>query len=204
MKFIKDTTWEKVFEEWKNSEKNNSGWVHHATKVKGWPDWESWRKFSASQINANKLDWQIFTFTDPLNEIPEMLIGAYSGWQSRLPKKNVYTFADLLDIPEQYNFFSQHKGVLSIIHGLPFVTEFIGIIRDDLNKPRTTFLGTKKVVRGKTVCLEGHHRAVAIALAKKQGKQINFKDNIKIALAHLPKDKVYLLDEMLKRGSSKK
>ena len=188
MQLIKSTTWEEVFALWRSRESTNPGWIRCATEIKGWPDWESWRRFSAAQIQAEKRDWQIFQFTDPLNEIPKMLIGPYSGWQSALPVKNTATFQDLLDIPDQYAKFSQHTGVLSILKGLPFSTEFIGFIKDD----------------NQIICLEGHHRATAIALAKRQNKQIDFGSvTVTIALAHLGKDETALLNEVLKRGSSK-
>ena len=188
MNFIKKTTWKEIFDEWEKREANNPGWVRCATEVKGWPDWKSWKNFSASQINADERDWQILEFTDPINEVSQMLVGPYTGWQSRFSEKNTGTFENLLNDPKQYDFFSKHEAVISIMNNLPFPTEFIGLIRDDTNK---------------IVCLEGHHRATAIAMAKKQGKQIDFGNKIKIALAHLGKDEISLLDEMLKRGSSK-
>ena len=189
MKFIKNTTWDEVFDGWEKREANNPGWVNCATKIKGWPDWKSWRKFTASQIKADKREWKIYEFTNPSEEIPKMLIGPYSGWQSRLPKKNTASFEDLLSIPKQLEEFSKHDGVLSIMEGLPFTTELIGIIRDDIDK---------------IVCLEGHHRAVAITLSKIQGKNIDWSDTkIDIALTHLKKDEIQLLDEMLERGTTK-
>jgi len=188
MNFIKKTTWQDVFKKWEEREADNPGWIRCATEIKGWPDWKSWRNFSASQIKADKRDWELFEFTDPMNEIPQMLVGPYTGWQSRFTEKNTGTFEDLLNDPKQFEFFNKHEGVLSIMNNLPFETEFIGIIRDDTNK---------------IVCLEGHHRATAIALAKKQGKQIDFENKVTIALAHLGKEEVSLLDEMLERGSSK-
>ena len=189
MKFKRETNWEGVFDGWRQREANNPGWIECATKIKGWPDWESWRRFTAKQFNAENRRWQIFEFTDPLNEIPAMLIGPFSGWQSRVKNKNLTTFEELLDIPEQYEHFSQHQGVLSILKGLPFATEFIGLVREDINK---------------IVCLEGHHRATAIALAKKQGKRIDFSQTpVSIALTRLPANECALLDEVLRRGTSK-
>jgi len=188
MKFIKNTNWEKVFQGWKECEANDPGWIHCATQIKGWSDWESWRRFAASGINAEKRSWQIFKFTDPINEISAMLVGPYSSWQSRFSEKNKFSFEDLINIPEQYEFFKKHDKVLSMIKDFPAPTELIGLIRQD---------------SGKIVCLEGHHRAVAVALAKKQDKSIDFKKGISIALTELPVVEISILDHVLKRGTSK-
>lgn len=188
MNFVKNTTWEKVFNKWAEAEANDPDWIHCATEIKGWSSWRSWRKFSASQIGADERNWQIFEFTDPINEVPEMLVGPYAGWQSRLPEKNTGTFSDLLNIPKQYNLFSKNDKVISIMNSFPFSTELIGIVRDDINK---------------IVCVEGHHRAVAVTLAKKAGRQINFGKDVKIALTHLQKNEVFIFDEISQRGSSK-
>ncbi|MEK7655466.1 MAG: hypothetical protein AAB386_02195 [Patescibacteria group bacterium] len=189
MIFLRNATYEEVFDGWREREAGNPSWIHCATKIKGWPDWESWRRFTASQIGADKREWQIFEFTEPTEEISQMLIGPYGGWQARVVEKNITSFEELLNIPEQFEIFSKHEGVLNILNGLPFTTEFIGLIRDDINK---------------IVCLDGHHRATAIALAKQQGKQIDFsKVKITITITHLPEDESILLDEVLKRGTSK-
>jgi len=188
MRFIKNTTWEDVFEGWKQREANDPGWINCATKIKGWPDWESWRKFTATQIGLENLTWQIFEFTNPMNEIPIMLIGPYGGWQSRVKNKKQSTFNDLLNIPEQFNFFKKHDKIISMINDFPYPTELIGLTRQN---------------SGKMVCIEGHHRATAIAMAKKQKISIDFKGTITIALAELEKDCVNILDKALERGTSK-
>jgi hypothetical protein len=187
IEFIRNITWEEVFEGWRNREANNPGWIRTATEIKGWPDWESWRKFTASQIGAEKRSWKLYEFTDPMNDIPGMLVGPYGGWQDKLPEKNKYSFEELLDIPENYEFFKKHSVVNSLLKNFPCPTEFIGLTRED---------------NGKIVCLEGHHRATAVALAKKKGKEINF-GSVRIALAQLPKDECSVLDAALRRGSSK-
>lgn len=190
MKFIKDTTWQEVFEGWRSREAGNPGWIECSTKVKGWPDWESWRSFTAQQINAEKRSWKIYQFENPLEEVPAMLMGPYSGWQSRATSKNKMTFKELLEMPRQYEEWSKHAGVLAIVSGLPFATEMIGLVRKD-NK--------------KIVCLDGHHRATAITLAKKQSKNIDFSQlPVTIALSQLPAEECRILDEILMRGTSKK
>jgi hypothetical protein len=188
LKFIKETTWAKVFEGWESREASNPGWIRCATEIKGWPDWESWRKFSASQVGAENRAWQIYEFTDPINDIPKMLVGPYKGWQSKLPGKNKQSFEELLNIPENYEFFRKHSAIDSLLKNFPSPTEFIGLIRED----------------GRIVCLEGHHRATAVALAKKENRAIYFKGTIRIALAKLPKEEYLLLNAALERGSSQK
>lgn len=189
MKFIKDTNWQNIFEKWREREASNPGWIECATKIKGWSDWESWRSFTAKQFDAENREWKIFQFENPVEEIPEMLIGPYSGWQSRVINKNRTTFSELLEIADQYDEWSKHPGILAIIEGLPFATELIGVVRKDIDK---------------IVCIEGHHRAMAITLAKKRGQIIDFsKTPITIALTELTADNCYLLDDILQRGTSK-
>lgn len=189
MKFIKDTAWPEVFEGWRDREANNPGWLECATKVKGWPDWESWRSFTAQKIDATNRNWKIFQFSDPMLEIPEMLVGPFSSWQSRVIHKNKTAFKELLEIPGQYEEWNNHSGILAIMSGMPFTTELIGLIRKDIDK---------------IVCLEGHHRATAISLARKQGKDIDFSQTpITIALTEISPADCRLFDELLKRGTTK-
>ncbi len=186
MKCIRDISWEEVFAGWKEREGSDPGWINCATKIKGWPDWESWRKFSASQIGAEKRNWKIYELEDPMREISEMLVGPFTGWQSRLPEKNKNIFADLVNIPEQYEFFKKHDKVVSMIDDFPPNTEMVGFLKEDT---------------GQIVCLEGHHRAAAVAIAKKEGKSIDFKGTVRIALAELKKEEKELLDKVLERGT---
>jgi hypothetical protein len=189
MKFLKETTWSDVFESWRKREASNPSWVECATKIKGWPDWESWRSFTAEQFDAPNRDWKIFQFTNPEEEIPEMLLGPYSGWQSKVIRRHETTFKELLEIPAQYEELSKHSGIQAITKGLPFTTEFIGVVRKD---------------NGKIVCVEGHHCATAIALARMNGKMIDFsKTSITIALAELPVDDCNLFESILQRGTLK-
>ena len=189
MKKVKDTNWEEVFEGWRSRESSNPQWIECATKIKGWPDWESWRTFTSKQINAPNRKWEIFQFSNPNEEVPEMLLGPYLGWQSRVVNKNKTTFKELLEIPGQYEEWINHAGVLEMMNGLPFTTELIGLLRKDINK---------------IVCLDGHHRGTAISLAQKQGRNINFSQTpITIALTEIPASEFQLFEELLERGTTK-
>ncbi|TAL49783.1 hypothetical protein EPN81_04785, partial [Patescibacteria group bacterium] len=127
LRFIKSTTWEEIFQNWKQGEGNDPGWVHCATVLKGWDSWESWRRFTVEQIGASTREWAIYEFANPLIEIPAMLVGPFTGWQLRLPVPNCHTFADLVRIPEQEIFFRDHGKVVSIMKNFPPSTMFIGL-----------------------------------------------------------------------------
>lgn len=190
MKFLKKISWSEVFAGWHQREANNPGWIECATKIKGWPDWQSWRLNTAKQFNAENLDWNLYQFENPENEIPDILIGPYSGWQAKVEKKNKTTFEELLNLPGQYETWLNHQGVMVIHNNLPFPTELIGLIRKDTNK---------------IVLIDGHHRAMAWAIAKKQQKHISPPTSmpITIALTELSINECNLLDIVLEKGSNK-
>lgn len=130
----------------------------------------------------------MYEFTDPMAEIPAMLVGPYHGWQSRFPAANKHTFADLVRIPEQEAWARGHEKIASMMADFPSGTELIGLRRTDT---------------GQIICIEGHHRATAVALAAKDGKSI-VSTPIRIALADIRPDELGILDAMLARGSEKK
>ena len=123
-----------------------------------------------------------------MSDIPNMLVGPFTGWQSKLPVPNRHTFAALVRIPEQEASFRAHEEVVSMMENFPPLTTFIGLSLE----------GTDRIV-----CIEGHHRATAVALAALDGKQIDFGGSVSIALATLKTDETDLLDDVLARGSSK-
>jgi len=186
--FIKDATWDEVFDGWQSREASEPGWIECATKIKGWPDWKTWRQYTASGIKADSRKWTIYKIINPQEEIPQMLVGPYTGWQNRLPQKNVLTFAQMLDIPKNYKEMNQNDKVLGIANNFPSSTQFIGLKRQDT---------------GQIVCFEGHHRAVAVALAGRDGRPINLSGEITLALADLETGEEKLLDETLVKGSQK-
>jgi hypothetical protein len=189
MQLLSNITWEEIFHNWEQREASNPNWIELATEEKGWESWQAWRNFSMSLINASARKWNLYTFTDPINEIPNMLIGPYGGWQSKVDEnqRNKVTFLEILNRPEIFEFYNYNQDIQKTIKALPFPTQMIGLMKES----------------GKIICLEGHHRSVAVTIAKLQNKKINFGNSITIAIAKLPKEEEYLINAMLKRGSSK-
>lgn len=186
---IRDISWSEVFDGWRKREAGNPAWIECATEVKGWPDWESWRSFTAQQFQAKERTWTLYRWNDPLSNIPDMLIGPFSGWQQRVIRKNDTTFSELLELPGEEERWRSHEGVRSILNGLPFATEMIGTVRKD---------------NGKIVCIEGHHRAMAFSLARKEEGLLDFSQTpVTIALCVLEVEECALLDDALHRGTSK-
>ncbi|MDF1498310.1 MAG: hypothetical protein P1P85_03065 [Patescibacteria group bacterium] len=111
MEFLKKTTWQEVFQKWKDSEADNPEWIHCATKIKGWPNWESCRNYTVTQLNLQNRSWNIFKFSNPLAEIPQMLVGPFSSWQSRFSKKNTLSFLELVTIPREYKYFKNNNKI---------------------------------------------------------------------------------------------
>ncbi len=186
MRFIENTTWEKVFDGWRGREANDPGWINCATKIKGWPNWESWRRFTADQFDAENLDWQIFEIDNPIVEMPAMLVGPFIGWQSRLPLKNKSTFEDLVNIKEQRELLSKNEKIISMTKKFSEPTELIGFLKGDSDK---------------IVCFDGYHRCATAALAKFNKIKLEFKINPKIAIAVI--EDINVFDRVLERGSSR-
>ncbi|MBU0545711.1 hypothetical protein KKA13_00445 [Patescibacteria group bacterium] len=188
LKFLQNSTWEEIFQRWKAEEGNDPDWIKVAKEIKGWPDWESWRRHSASFIQADKRKWAIYEILDPMEFLPTTLIGPFANWQKFFKNKNTASFSELFDEPKASEFFGKNKKILALMENFPSNGQFIGLKRED---------------NGKIILLEGHHRAAATALAEKQGRAINFKGPYTIALTSLGKGELSILDEALVRGSTK-
>ncbi len=186
---IRDISFEELFDEWRKNEAKNPDWIHCATDVKGWPDWESWRRNTLSLFGAEKRQWKIYSIDDQMEFIPKMLMGPFNGWQAKVPEHNKYSFEEMLALPENLEFYSHHGKVLDMIKNFPAQALFTGVIREKL---------------GKVVCIEGHHRATAISLAKVLYQKIEFGQKLHIALTTISEDEDGIFDYMQEIGTSKR
>jgi len=186
MTYFQDLAWPEVFATWSANEESNPSWQKVAREVKGWPDWRSWRLFTIGQLKLDQREWKLFRLDDPMQELSSLLLGPYSGWQSRVPKPNEATFADLVNIPEQHEYYTQHTMISTLQKNFPVDTQLMGLRRPD----------------GKIVCIDGHHRALAAALAKRDGTPMRFGE-VRMAIANLGPGEESILDSTLARGTTK-
>lgn len=184
---MRDISWDDVFALWQVNEGSNPEWTKVATEVKGWPDWHAWRMFTANQLRLPARQWKLFEAEHPMDELPAMLVGPYSGWQRRLPTPNTHTFMDLINIPEQYEHFASNPQMQKMIWSFPSQSVLTALRRPD----------------GKIICVEGHHRATAVAMAKHDGQVVHFPTMPHVAMADLSTEDAGLLDSVLQRGTTK-
>lgn len=184
LRFAGETTWEEVWQRWAADESNDQGWQQVA-RDKGWDTWEEWRLAWVANFQAATRKWLLYTIEQPLDTVSNLLIGPAQGWQNRFPEdqRNIYTFADLVE----RDCFSQHQKIQSILDNFPERTQLIGLVKPN----------------GEIVCIEGHHRAMALAIAQKQNREMVFRAFPTIALAYLEVGEERLFDQMLERGSHK-
>jgi hypothetical protein len=188
LSFLRPISWQEVFEDWRTREASNPRWVECATKVKGWPDWESWRLHTSSQLHLPDRSWGLYEVIDPATFLPNLLLGPFHAWQKYTQEKNALSFADLFCLEEPREIFSKHPAVEALRKDFPASTELIGLVREDNQK---------------IVCVEGHHRAAAVALGQVLGQPVRLFGSVRMALAHLPLNEIHLLNETSAQGSVK-
>lgn len=171
LQYKKDVDWEDVFDVWRRDEADSPGWIHTATKVKGWPDWESWRRYMADQLHLSEYEWRLYEFTDPTKQIPAMQVGPFRSWQHQLPEpmRLQVTFHDY--VAERLEWVKENERVQNLLQNFPSQTQLIGLYLEDQDR---------------LMCLEGSHRSAAVALSVKEGVEIDFGlDKPSIAVASI-------------------
>lgn len=193
-----ETTWEEVFNSWKEREGDRPEW-HRVAASKGWGDhpgaWEDWRRAWVSNFGARDRKWHRYRISNPQETVPHFLIGPTPGWQNHFPEgeRNTHTFAEMVAHPD-YIAHASHTKVRAILDDFPDLTELIGVV-----------VPNRELTKGSgIVAIEGHHRAAAIALAAKEGRELKHATPPTIVLTHLNAGEEQVLDVMLARGSHKK
>jgi len=186
LRYIEDTNWDSIWENWESNEGNNPNWIEVA-RSKGYDTWHEWRSQWVAQFHAQNRDWKKYKVENPISTVPDFLIGPTQGWQNNFisDERNKHSFDYLV---KSVNFVT-HKKINEIIANFPNTTELIGIE-----------LPTKKIV-----LIEGHHRAAALAVMKNNPNtsKVLKEPNVIINLCEFNEGENIILDQMLKRGSHK-
>ncbi|MCX6763130.1 MAG: hypothetical protein NTZ97_00120 [Candidatus Moranbacteria bacterium] len=170
LKLVKPLKWEEVFDIWRQNEASDPKWMEHY-KSRGFATWEAWRETYAVPFKCAEADWGFYVITNPLQDIPNFCGGPFRGWkENHYGEKDTMTFAKLANLDHFQNFYKTED----IIKNFPNGTIISGMEVD-----------------GDIYIIEGMHRCLAIALAKKRG--LDMPIDIKIALAKSPQGKLPLV-----------
>ncbi|MBU0671142.1 MAG: hypothetical protein ABH835_03280 [Patescibacteria group bacterium] len=158
MKYIRDITWEEVYENWKENEEKDDIWKDYYDR-KGFDSWDDFRKEQIDEIDAPNLKWELYEiFAD---EIKEYNCGDFKGWLKIAKDVKSRKFKDLAE----HEFFQDHKKIEIIKKDFPEETQIVGLKKG-----------------GEIYIFEGNHRAVAIAELQ---KELDFNKTIYLALAEV-------------------
>lgn len=157
--FIKTTTWDQVFSDWREREKDHWGWEEHFKK-RGMKSWDEWREKIIAPFKLQDRKWEIYSIDDPSSTISDLWSGGFPGWKKYYPKgiKKIQ-FKDLVKNPE----VKKNPKVAQILENFPKETTIIAAHRN-----------------GQLIIVEGMHRACAIAITAREGRQLATKLTIAI------------------------
>lgn len=148
--FIKTTTWNEVFAEWRERE---AAWGWEAVwRERGYASWDEWRRTYTELLGLERRAWEIVKIDDPATIVPGMWAVAYSGWKRYYPSGSSRArLSDIADHPD----LPQNGKIIGLLKEFPSPTTII-VLRcgDDF------------------ALFEGLHRAATIALAAREGRKI--------------------------------
>lgn len=152
MRYLRESSWSEVKDEWKRAE-DNQDWRDFYTK-KGFQSWEDWRWARVKLLKLEEREWKLEEADNVIEEVRAMYCDASTRWTDFYTDREKSTFADLKD----HEFFIKHKKVLSMRKGLHGESQIMGLRN-----------------QGKIIVLDGHHRSTAIAgMDESQDPQVNF------------------------------
>lgn len=146
-------TLEDVFSFWRANEAWNPKWQKVAQE-KGFASWEAWRrKFLSRLEETTEPEWVLEELTNPLEQVPQWHGGPFAGWI-----KNVYQGQSSMPFTQiiEQSFMRGHDYIPGLVK----------------NFPKLTVLTLVEDASGKILVVEGMHRACALAVMVKEGKQL--------------------------------
>lgn len=149
MKFLRNITWDEVYEGWRAQEATDDLW-REFFENRGHGSWE---EFRAPYIHSHALaekSWQLYEI-EP-RQVPNLHCGPFPGWQALAEKIGSTQFKDIAAA----DHFQDHGKIEAIKKNFPAQTELFAIRS------------------GQEIQLfEGHHRAVALTQLLQEGVKPN-------------------------------
>lgn len=151
MEYVKDLTWEDVFEIWRQNEEGRQNWIEHF-QSRGFKSWEEWRKTYVKPLGLPNRQYKLYSVINPEQTVLTFHGGPFRSWTERFyGDTHVPTFAEFASLSQ----IQEHPGIQEIMNNFPTDTVVTGVTTDD-----------------GVVIVEGMHRCCAVALAARQGRRI--------------------------------
>lgn len=167
LEFIKNLSWQEVFDIWRSNEENKPGWQETA-KNKGYENWEEWRINYFDVFKCREAKWALYEIKNPLEVVPRFHGGPFRTWIEKFYNGEFLpTFSRLVEFKQ----IQKHPTIM--------------VMADDFYADTTL---TGLILGGEIYIIEGTHRCCALALIAKENKPLNHK--IFIALAEYLGDKL--------------
>lgn len=160
LKYLRPLKWRDIFDVWREGESHQKMWREH-WQARGFSSWEEWRENYVAPLVPEELDWNLFEIKDPLQEFLLIYGTPTRGWIAKCYGGE--TTKQLKDV-FSHPIITNNKKIKEIAEDFPENTMLTGIINDQ-----------------RIVLVEGMHRACALAIMAREGKQ--FRGDVKIALA---------------------
>lgn len=96
----RETTWKEIFTIWRIREE--AVWRQHHLD-RGFATWEEWRLHQLAHIGLQPEGryWRLYHLAQSEKSVPQLLIGAYRGWQQYQPEgAETVTFAEVAEHPK--------------------------------------------------------------------------------------------------------
>lgn len=187
----KNITFDEVFKIWLDNEVpivEGRDLLTFVQQEKGFSSITEWRLATALKLGLDKLSWRLEILPSPEQNLAKIIIGPFKGWSKFFDNKLTTTFDDAMQIPEFLEWCKTHDRVVPLSEKFPHPTSLIV-----LRKPS-----------GELICIEGGHRACAVAYANKIGNPISFEPtDVTIAVADIDESKISELWGFLEIGTEK-
>jgi hypothetical protein len=156
--------------------------------AKGFTSIAEWRLATCLRMGMDKKAWRLEELNNPVEVIPNIIIGPYQGWSKFFENKLQTSYIQALDIPDFFEWVKKHDRIPWVIKNFPLETTLIVFKKPD----------------GSLIHIEGGHRMCAVAYCNKIGQPIDFTDRkVFLAVTDITEDEVPELLTQLRLGTDK-